>query len=121
MHDTSTRMTYLRILLQWNRTEAQLFGALMTIATVITVHAVKILVKAKMRKGIYGWTVDTTDLLPLMHLAMHLLAEGRLSVADIATRLGFEDASTFYRAFRKWTGSAPGAWRSAQQVAVLAG
>ena len=59
-------------------------------------------------------------------LALQLLAEGRLSVADIAVRLGFEDASTFYRAFRKWTGSAPGAWRSAQQAAaqqaaVLAG
>lgn len=49
-------------------------------------------------------------------LALQLLAEGRLSVADIATRLGFEDASTFYRAFRKWTGSAPGAWRSAQRA-----
>jgi AraC-like DNA-binding protein len=54
-------------------------------------------------------------------LAMHLLTEARLSVADIATRLGFEDASTFYRAFRKWTGSAPGAWRSAQQAAALPG
>ena len=54
-------------------------------------------------------------------LALQLLAEGRLSVADIATRLGFEDASTFYRAFRKWTGSAPGAWRSAQQATAVAG
>ncbi len=54
-------------------------------------------------------------------LAMHLLTEARLSVADIATRLGFEDASTFYRAFRKWTGSAPGAWRSAQQAPALPG
>ncbi|GCL63726.1 AraC family transcriptional regulator [Pseudaquabacterium pictum] len=54
-------------------------------------------------------------------LALQLLAERRLSVADIATRLGFEDASTFYRAFRKWTGSAPGAWRSAQQATLPAG
>ena len=46
-------------------------------------------------------------------LALQLLADGALSVADIAARLGFEDASTFYRAFRKWTGSAPGAWRAA--------
>ncbi len=54
-------------------------------------------------------------------LALQLLAEGALSVADIAARLGFEDASTFYRAFRKWTGSAPGAWRSAQQAAAVGG
>ena len=45
-------------------------------------------------------------------LALQHLREGRLSVGEIAARLGFNDASTFYRAFRKWTGSAPGAWRS---------
>ncbi|MBP6901180.1 MAG: AraC family transcriptional regulator [Burkholderiaceae bacterium] len=44
-------------------------------------------------------------------LALQHLAEGRLTVDEIAARLGFEDASTFYRAFRKWTGQAPGAWR----------
>ena len=41
-------------------------------------------------------------------MALPLLAEGRLSVGDIAARLGFNDARTFYRTFRKWTGSAPG-------------
>ncbi len=49
--------------------------------------------------------------------ALQLLAEGQLPVADIAARLGFNDASTFYRAFRKWTGSAPGAWRTAARAA----
>ncbi len=51
-------------------------------------------------------------------LALQLLAEGELSVGDVAARLGFNDASTFYRAFRKWTGSAPGAWRAAARVAM---
>lgn len=51
-------------------------------------------------------------------LALQLLVEGRLSVGDIAARLGFNDASTFYRAFRKWTGSAPGAWRSAARASA---
>lgn len=54
-------------------------------------------------------------------LALQLLAEGALSVGDIAARLGFDDASTFYRAFRKWTGSAPGAWRSAALASAAAG
>ncbi len=53
-------------------------------------------------------------------LALQLLAERGLSVVDIASRLGFEDASTFYRAFRKWTGSAPGAWRAAHATTATA-
>ncbi len=51
-------------------------------------------------------------------LALQHLSEGRLSVVEIADRLGFNDASTFYRAFRKWTGSAPGAWRAAAAAAA---
>jgi AraC-like DNA-binding protein len=43
--------------------------------------------------------------------ALQLLAEDGLSVGDVAARLGFEDASAFHRAFRKWTGEAPGRWR----------
>ena len=46
-------------------------------------------------------------------LALQHLRDGHLSVGEIAGRLGFNDASTFYRAFRQWTGSAPGAWRLA--------
>lgn len=45
-------------------------------------------------------------------LSMQLLADAALTVDEIADRLGFNDASTFYRAFRKWTGCAPGAWRA---------
>lgn len=40
--------------------------------------------------------------------ARHLLERG-LSVADVATRLGFAEPSAFFRAFRRWTGSSPGA------------
>jgi AraC-like DNA-binding protein len=44
-------------------------------------------------------------------LALHYLGDASLTVDEIAARLGFNDPSTFYRAFRKWTGHAPGAWR----------
>jgi len=33
------------------------------------------------------------------------------SVKDIATDLGYRDASSFSRAFRRWTGTAPRAYR----------
>jgi AraC-like DNA-binding protein len=45
-------------------------------------------------------------------LAIHHLADGRLSIEAVAAQLGFTDASSFHRAFRKWTGTAPGAWRA---------
>jgi AraC-like DNA-binding protein len=45
-------------------------------------------------------------------LAIIWLAEADISFADIATRLGFADASSFYKAFRKWSGSNPGHYRS---------
>jgi AraC-like DNA-binding protein len=45
-------------------------------------------------------------------LAIHRLADPRVSIEDIAAQMGFNDASSFHRAFRKWTGAAPGAYRS---------
>jgi len=44
-------------------------------------------------------------------LAIQHLADPRLSVEEVASRLGFHDGSAFHRAFRKWTGRAPGAYR----------
>lgn len=44
-------------------------------------------------------------------LAVEYLADDRLSVADIAARLGFSDIRSFQRRFRKWTGLAPSDYR----------
>ncbi|WP_201164458.1 AraC family transcriptional regulator [Pseudomonas sp. S60] len=45
-------------------------------------------------------------------LAIAWLAEGQLDMFEIAARLGFADASSFYKAFRKWFGCNPGHYRS---------
>ena len=45
-------------------------------------------------------------------LAIVWLAEPQVSFAEIAGRLGFADTSSFYKAFRKWSGSNPGHYRS---------
>lgn len=45
-------------------------------------------------------------------LAMGWLADEALSFATIAERLGFADTSSFYKAFRKWSGTNPGHYRS---------
>lgn len=44
-------------------------------------------------------------------VAIHLLQKSRLSLEDIGVALGFSELSTFHRAFRRWTGFAPGEYR----------
>lgn len=43
--------------------------------------------------------------------AIEYLASAELSLVDISARLGFSEPSTFHRAFKKWTGVAPGEYR----------
>ncbi len=43
--------------------------------------------------------------------AIEYLTQPGLTLLDIANRLGFADASTVHRAFKGWTGQAPGVYR----------
>ncbi|MEV0484142.1 AraC family transcriptional regulator [Streptomyces sp. NPDC050508] len=44
-------------------------------------------------------------------VAIAALAEGTVSIEDLAHRLGFSEPSAFHRAFKRWTGSAPRSYR----------
>lgn len=44
-------------------------------------------------------------------IAVQRLTKTSHSIASIAFELGFDDATTFHRAFKKWTGNTPGAYR----------
>jgi AraC-like DNA-binding protein len=44
-------------------------------------------------------------------LAARYLADDRLSIAEVAFLLGFGELSSFHRAFKRWTGHTPGAFR----------
>ncbi|MNF71657.1 HTH-type transcriptional regulator VirS [compost metagenome] len=45
-------------------------------------------------------------------MAVSWLGEVGLSFDEVSSRVGFADTSSFYKAFRKWTGVSPGAYRS---------
>ena len=44
-------------------------------------------------------------------VAIEYLGQADMTLIDIAGRLGFSEASTFHRAFKDWTGQAPGVYR----------
>ena len=58
----------------------------------------------------YRYLLDAT----LQMLAERELADSSLSVADIGSRLGFADPANFSRAFRRWTGQSPQAFRASR-------
>ena len=45
-------------------------------------------------------------------LACHYLRSTNLGVAEVSFLLGFEDPNSLFRAFQRWTGTTPEAWRA---------
>jgi AraC-like DNA-binding protein len=45
-------------------------------------------------------------------LAQHYLLHSSLELNETAYLLGYEDANSFFRAFHRWEGTSPGAWRA---------
>lgn len=52
-------------------------------------------------------------------LGQQLLSSPDADVAEVACMLGFQDTTSFYRAFRQWEGMTPQSWRSRQTVPAL--
>jgi AraC-like DNA-binding protein len=46
-----------------------------------------------------------------MHLAGTLLRADRLTISQVATRLGYESEASFSHAFKRFMGAAPGVYR----------
>ncbi|KVC64017.1 AraC family transcriptional regulator [Burkholderia stagnalis] len=54
-------------------------------------------------------------------MAETLLGDARLTLTDVAERLGFSDLSSFSQAFKRWYGVAPGAFRRGARRGVDGG
>lgn len=65
--------------------------------------------RRRLRKDGYAYNKLKED--TRRDMAVHLIGENQLSVEEIAFQLGFSEASTFIRAFKKWTGVTPLAYR----------
>lgn len=49
-------------------------------------------------------------------LALHYLSSGSYYVKEVSYMLGYNELSAFSRAFKRWTGKAPGEWRGAHSI-----
>ena len=52
------------------------------------------------------------------HLASRMLTQEGLGIAEVAFALGFSEPGGLYRAFKRWTGMTPAAYRRAAAVVV---
>jgi len=62
-----------------------------------------------------GWTVRQLIEDERYAIARKLLRETELPVTQVAAALGYADTTAFSRAFRRWAGSSPSAWRTRQR------
>ena len=64
----------------------------------------------RLKGGGMGYRAITNEI--RFEIARQLLEDTRCRSAQIAAALGYSEASAFTRAFRRWSGQTPTAWRT---------
>ena len=57
----------------------------------------------------------------LRQRAQELLLERRVPIGEVSYLLGYAEPTNFHRAFRRWTGRTPAAWRDRLEPTIVAG
>ncbi|HEX6240654.1 MAG TPA: helix-turn-helix transcriptional regulator, partial [Polyangiales bacterium] len=61
-----------------------------------------------------GWSFAAVLLEFRQLLARQLLVDSALPIKQVAEKAGFTSCAAFFRAFKRWTGESPAAFRSAR-------
>ena len=84
------------------------FPSLVEVAEQICVSPRTLRRELKKRDTTYQTLLDTAR----EKMAIKLLTSSTLTIHEISEKLGYKDPTNFGRAFRKWTGKPPGAYRT---------
>jgi AraC-like DNA-binding protein len=71
------------------------------------------------RLAVEGYSYRRLDERVRRNLAERLLSDSGLALDSIARQLGYAEAASFSRAFKRWTGQAPDHWRRQRQAEPL--
>jgi AraC-like DNA-binding protein len=82
-------------------------GSAEQVAQLFSMHRRTLNRRLKARDTTFHALVEETR----FDIARHFLDSTQLPIVEIASTLDYADASAFTRAFRRWSGTTPGAWR----------
>ena len=74
----------------------------------------KRVLNAQARAAAAGRDASFTELVDALRrdLATRYLREPKIAIAEVAFLLGFSESSAFHRAFKRWQGTTPAAYRA---------
>jgi AraC-like DNA-binding protein len=90
-------------------------GSAVQVAALFSIHVRTL----RRRLGTFGTSFKSLADESRFEISRQMLSSTSLDVSQIAASLGYADASAFTRAFRRWSGTTPAAWRVGNRAEEL--